>query len=222
MSHNSKFALTDIMVCNECGQPYRRQIWSKYGQKSAVWRCENRLKNGTKNCKHSPTFKEDVLQDAIMTAINNVVENRGEFVGAFRENVIRVIGSYSTKNVSTEYDGQIEKLQGEMLALIEENAKQGSITEDFDEQYHRIAEQINDLKQKKLELVREQKMAENFQQRLDDMDACLKKTIYEVREFDNDLVRRLLQNIKALKDDLIEIQFKSGIVMNQRVSYFDF
>lgn len=221
MSHNSKFALSDIMVCKECGQPYRRQVWSKYGQKSAVWRCENRLKNGTKNCKHSPTFKEDILHEAIMTAINSVVENRGEFVGAFRENVIRVIGSYSTKNVATEYDGQIAKLQGEMLTLIEENAKNGSITEDFDEQYQRIAEQIKDLKQKKLELVREQKMAENFQQRLDDMDACLTKTTCEVREFDNDLVRRLLQNIKAVKDDLIEIQFKSGIVMNQRVSYFD-
>ncbi|MEN6325631.1 MAG: recombinase family protein [Syntrophomonas sp.] len=219
--YSSKFALTDIMVCKECGQPYRRQIWSKYGQKSAVWRCENRLKNGTKNCKHSPTFKENVLHEAIMTAINNVVENRGEFVGAFRENVIRVIGSYSTRNVPTEFDEQIEKLQGELLALIEENAKQGSITEDFDEQYHRIAEQINDLKQKKLELVREQKMATNIQQRLDDMDACLKKTTCEVREFDNDLVRRLLQSIKAVKDDLIEIQFKSGIVMNQRVSYFD-
>jgi len=219
--YSSKFALTDIMVCKECGQPYRRQVWSKYGQKSAVWRCENRLKNGTKNCKHSPTFKEDVLQDAIMTAINNVVENRGEFVGAFRENVIRVIGSHSTKNVPTEYDGQIKKLQGEMLALIEENAKQGSVTEDFDEQYQRISNQINDLKQKKLELVREQKMATDIQQRLDDMDACLKKTTCEVREFDNDLVRRLLQSIKAVKDDLIEIQFKSGIVMNQRVSYFD-
>jgi len=219
--YSSKFALTDIMVCKECGQPYRRQVWSKYGQKSAVWRCENRLKNGTKNCKHSPTFKEDVLHEAIMTAINNVVENRGEFVGAFRENVIRVIGSYSTKNVTTEYDGQIEKLQAEMLALIEENAKQGSITDDFDEQYHRIAEQINDLKQKKLELVREQKMVTDIQQRLDDMDTCLKKTTCEVREFDNDLVRRLLQSIKAVKDDLIEIQFKSGIVMNQRVSYFD-
>ena len=219
--YSSKFALTDIMVCKECGQPYRRQIWSKYGQKTAVWRCENRLKNGTKNCKHSPTFKEDVLHEAIMTAINSVVENRGEFVGAFRENVIRVIGSYSTKNVPTEYDGQIEKLQGEMLALIEENAKQGSITEDFDEQYHRIAERINDLKQKKLELVREQKMVANSQQRVDEMDACLKKTTCEVGEFDNDLVRRLLQSIKAVKDDLIEIQFKSGIVMNQRVSYFD-
>lgn len=219
--YSSKFALTDIMVCKECGQPYRRQVWSKYGQKTAVWRCENRLKNGTRNCKHSPTFKEDILHEAIMTAINSVVENRGEFVGAFRENVIRVIGSYSTKNVPTEYDGQIEKLQGEMLALIEENARKGSITEDFDEQYRRIAEQINDLKQKKLELMREQKMAADFQRRLDDVDACLKKTTCEVREFDNDLVRRLLQSVKAVKDDLIEIQFKSGIVMNQKVSYFD-
>jgi DNA invertase Pin-like site-specific DNA recombinase len=219
--YSSKFALTDIMVCKECGQPYRRQVWSKYGQKTAVWRCENRLKNGTRNCKHSPTFKEDILHEAIMTAINSVVENRGEFIGAFRENVIRVIGSYSTKNVPTEYDGQIEKLQSEMLALIEENARKGSITEDFDEQYRRIAEQINDLKQKKLELVREKKMAASFQQRLNDMDACLKKTTCEVREFDNDLVRRLLQSVKAVKDDLIEIQFKSGIVMNQRVSYFD-
>ncbi|HVJ50065.1 MAG TPA: recombinase family protein, partial [Desulfitobacterium sp.] len=164
---------------------------------------------------------EDVLHEAIMTAINSVVENRGEFVSAFRENVIRVIGNHSTKNVTNEYDGQIEKLQGEMLALIEENAKQGSIKDDFDERYKKIADQINDLKQKKLELVREQKIAENFQQRLDDMDACLKKTTCEVREFDNDLVRRLLQSIKAVKDDLIELQFKSGIVMSQRVSYFD-
>lgn len=77
------------------------------------------------------------------------------------------------------------------------------------------------MKKKKLELVRERNMAENSQQRLDDMDACLKKTTCEVRELDNDLVRRLLQSVKAVKDDLIEIQFKSGAVMNQRVSYFD-
>lgn len=219
--YSSKYALTDITVCKECGQPYRRQVWSKYGQKNAVWRCENRLKNGTKHCKHSPTLKEEVLQEAVITAINSVVENDGEFVSAFRENVIRVIGSYSTKNVPTEYDGQIEKLQGEMLALIEENAKKGSLTEDFDEQYQRIAEQIKNLKQKKLDLVRERKQAESLQQRVTDMDACLKKTTCEVREFDNDLVRRLLQNIRVINEELIEIQFKSGIVMKQQVSYYE-
>ena len=108
-----------------------------------------------------------------------------------------------------------------MLALIDENAKQGSITEDFDEPYHRIAEQINTLKQKKLGMVREQKMAENFQQHLDDMDTCLKKVSCEVWYFDNDLVRRLLQSIKVISEDTLEIQFKSGIVMRQRVSYYE-
>jgi hypothetical protein len=81
-----------------------------------------------------------------MTAINNVVENNGDFIGAFRENVIRVIGGYSTKDIPTEYDEQIESLQKEMLTLIEENAKQGAVAEDFDNEYKRISEQINELK----------------------------------------------------------------------------
>lgn len=219
--YSSKYSLSDIMICKECGKPYRRQVWSKNGQKSAVWRCENRLKNGTKYCKHSPTLKEDVLNDAVMTAINSVVENRGDFVGAFRENVIQVIGSYSTKNVPTEYDEQITKLQGEMLTLIEENAKMGSITEDFDEQYHKIAEQIKELKQKKLDSIRDQKRAADFQQRVSDMDTCLKKVSCAVRDFDDDLVRRLLQGVKVINEDTLEIQFKSGIVMKQRISCYD-
>lgn len=218
---SSKYALSDIMICRECGKPYRRQVWSKDGLKSAVWRCENRLKNGTKYCKHSPTLKEEVLNEAVMTAINSVVENEGDFVGAFRENVIRVIGNYSTKSVPTEYDEKIDKLQSEMLALIEENAKKGIVTEDFDEQYQKISEKIKTLKRLKLNAVREQKKAENFEQRVSAVDTCLKKTTYEVREFDDDLVRRLLQTIRVINEDTLEIQFKSGIVMKQRLPYYD-
>jgi hypothetical protein len=33
-----------------------------------------------------------------------------------------------------------------MLALIEENARMGSVSDDFDEQYQKIAEQIRELK----------------------------------------------------------------------------
>jgi len=191
--YSSKYALTDLMICSECGQPYRRQTWSKYGQKSGVWRCENRLKNGTKNCKHSPTLKEEPLYEAIMDAINGVVENQGEFVGAFRENVIRVIGGYSTKDVLTEFDGQ----------------------------YQKITEQIRELKEKKLKLVQEQKLAHDFKQRVDEMDDCLRKTTCAVGSFDEELVRRLLQSVKVINGDKLEIQFKSGIVMEQRVEYYE-
>jgi hypothetical protein len=120
-----------------------------------------------------------------------------------------------------QYDEQIQKLQGAMLALIEENAKQGSYTEEFDGKYHEISEKIQDLKQKKMKLLHEKRIAESFQQRVEDMDACLNKTTYAVREFDEDLVRRLLQSVKVINGEKLEIRFKSGIVMQQRINYYE-
>lgn len=102
--YSAKYALSELLVCKECGLPYRRQTWVRDGQKTAMWRCESRLQSGIKNCRNSPTLREVPLHEAIMKAVNSVVENWGEFVGAFRENVIRVIGNYSTKNVPTEFD----------------------------------------------------------------------------------------------------------------------
>lgn len=219
---SSKYALTEILVCAECGHPYRRQTWSKYGQKSAVWRCENRLKNGVKaTCKNSPTLKEEPLHHTIMTAINNVVENNGKFIGAFRENIIRVMGGYSTKGVSTEHDEKIEYLQKEMLSLIEENAKQGAVAGDFDDEYKRISEEINELKKAKIRLVQEKKQDEMYEQRLTEADSTLKTVNPQVREFDEDLVRRLIETIKVSKGERLEIQFESGIVMEQIVDYYD-
>ncbi len=220
--YSSKYVLTDLMVCAECGHAYRRQTWSKYGKKSAVWRCEDRLKNGiSSKCKNSPTLKEEQLHDAIMNAINDVVENSGDFIETFRENVIRVIGNYSTEGITTEYDDQIDVLQKQMLKLIEDNAKQGAVSEDFDEAYRYISEQINELKKAKIKLVRAQKQAENYKQRVEALDKAMTTVNPKVREFDQELVKRLIQSIRVHKGMKIEIQFHSGIVMMQEVDYYE-
>lgn len=220
--YSSKYILTDLMVCAECGHAYRRQIWSKYGDKSAVWRCEDRLKQGKKSrCQHSPTLKEEQLHDAIMTAINSVVENTGEFIGTFRENVIRVIGNYSTQGVTTEYDEQIEKLQQQMLTLIENNAKQGAISEDFDSEYKTLSEQINELKTARIQMVQAQKQAESYKERVDQLNKVITTVNPQVREFDQDLVKRLISSIRVHKGMKLEIQFHSGIVVKQEVDYYE-
>ncbi|MEL5899270.1 recombinase family protein [Clostridium sporogenes] len=220
--YSSKYILTDLMVCAECGHAYRRQIWSKYGEKSAVWRCEDRLKQGKKSrCQNSPTLKEEQLHDAIMKAINNVVENTGEFIGTFRENVIRVIGNYSIQGVTTEYDEQIEKLQHQMLTLIENNAKQGVVSEEFDEEYKKLSEQINELKTAKIRIVQAQKDAENYIQRVEALDKTIGNVNPQVREFDQDLVKRLISSIRVHKGIKLEIQFHSGIVVKQEVDYYE-
>jgi phage host-nuclease inhibitor protein Gam len=156
-----------------------------------------------------------------MTAINNVVENNGKFIGAFRENIIRIIGDHSTKDISTEYDENIENLQKEILSLIEENAKQGAVTEDFDNEYKKISEEINELKKTKIRLIQEKKQDEMYEQRLTEADSTLKTVSPQVRAFDEDLVRRLIETIKVSKGERLEIQFESGIVMEQIVDYYD-
>ena len=219
--YSSKYVLSDIMVCAECGQPYRRQVWSKYGAKRAVWRCDNRLKHGSKRCKHSPTLKEEILHEAIMTAVNSVVEDQGEFVQAFRENVIRIIGSYSAAAEPTEYDSQIEELQKKMMKLIEDSAKAESADEVFDKEYRIIADEIKELKKKKTKVVRERQLAESYDQRMQDMESYMRKTNYMKKEFDDDLVRRLLRAVRVINESKIEIQFQSGIVMIQRIDFED-
>jgi site-specific DNA recombinase len=222
MSHNSKYVLTELLVCAECGHAYRRQTWSKYGQKMAVWRCEDRLKSGTSSkCKNSPTLKEEQLHDAIMKAINKVVENNGDFIGTFRENVIRVIGNYSTQGISTEYDEQIEKLQKQMLKLIEDNVKQGAVSESFDNTYKHISEQINELKKAKIQHVQAKKKAESYQQRVEELDKTIKTVNPQVRDFDQELVKRLINSIGVSKGMKIEIQFHSGIVMTEEVDCYE-
>jgi DNA invertase Pin-like site-specific DNA recombinase/uncharacterized protein YukE len=220
--YSSKYVLTELLTCGECGHSYRRQTWSKYGQKSAVWRCEDRLKQGTSSkCHHSPTLKEEQLHDAIMKGINKVVENNGDFIGTFRENVIRVIGNYSTQGVTTEYDEQIDVLQKQMLTLIEDNARQGAVSEEFDEVYRKLSEQINELKQAKIQLVRAQKQAEHYAERVDELDKAIKTVNPEVREFDQELMKRLIYSIKVNKGMKITIQFHSGIVMTENVDYYE-
>ena len=219
--YSSKYVLSDIMVCAECGQPYRRQVWSKYGAKRAVWRCDNRLKHGSKRCKHSPTLKEEILHEAIMTAVNSVVEDQGEFVQAVRENVIRIIGSYSAAAEPTEYDSQIEELQKKMMKLIEDSAKAESADEVFDKEYRIIADEIKELKKKKTKVVRERQLAESYDQRMQDMESYMRKTNYLKKEFDDDLVRRLLRAVRVINESKIEIQFQSGIVMIQRIDFED-
>ncbi len=69
--YSSKYALSNVLFCGECGYPYCRVLWKKPGKVKAVWRCKNRLKNGPKACKNSPSIDEGVLHRVIVDAIND-------------------------------------------------------------------------------------------------------------------------------------------------------
>lgn len=215
--YSSQYALTGLVICGKCGHEYRRVTWARNGKKKIVWRCTNRLNNGVKSCGESPTIEESLLKNAVMNAIQKVAANDGDFVGAFRQNVIRVIGSYGQTEEDDEYEEKIKEKQQDMLALIAENAEAGTYNEEFDKKYQEIAEEINDLKESQLEKRRRKKLSEDYEKRVKDMDEFLEGNRIAVPEFDDDLVRRLVERVKVLSEEKVMIQFKSGIVMEQKL-----
>ena len=217
--YSSRYALTGILLCGKCGQEYRRVTWARNGRKKIVWRCSNRLTNGVKKCGDSETLEEEALNRAVMETIHRITRNDGDFVGAFRQNVIRVIGNYGKEQELDEYEDKIKAKQQEMVALIAENAKTGSYTQEFDERYRSIAEEIEILKKEQAEARKKKRLAESYEQRVKDMDAFIKGSSCQIPEFDNGLVRRLISSIKVVSAEKLIIQFQSGIVMEQEIRY---
>ena len=69
--YNSKYALTELMMCGNCGSPYRRITWHRDGNKKAVWRCLNRVEHGTQAKKNlmrnSKKYQMNALKELLKT-----------------------------------------------------------------------------------------------------------------------------------------------------------
>lgn len=72
--YSRKYVLTELMICGECGTPYRRCTWNVHGKKQIVWRCISRLDHGSRYCHNSPTMHEDKLQTSLIRTISDFFE----------------------------------------------------------------------------------------------------------------------------------------------------
>ena len=206
--HTGKYALSKITVCKECGCEYRRQIWSKYGEKKAVWRCENRLRNGTRYCKDSPTIEENVLHRAVLHAINQVLENKGDFVQTFRKNVVTAL-THGTED--SEYAREKKKLQKEMAELIQQQAKQNGDKTAFEEHCQAITAQIEASEMKQIKAASRGEKG----RKMEDIENFLDKTNCILTEYNDKLVRQLIENINVVNARKVEVVFKSGITVEE-------
>ena len=80
--HSGKYVLSGLLVCSECGNPYRRVTWMPTGEERYVWRCINRLEHGKRICKHFATLEELELHTAVTAAMTTLLERKAELIQA--------------------------------------------------------------------------------------------------------------------------------------------
>ena len=215
--YSSKYALTGIMVCNECGAHYRRTTWAKNGKKVIVWRCINRLEHGTKRCHESPTLKEEVIQEAIMGKLHSLSIDQEEenFLNGVKEDILRaarVVGGACTEE---EINKTIEELRDQLMDYVGMAAREHGGENWYSDRMRKLGLQISELK-KRRESIREQ---EKIRDEYEYLDQEISRIIGETggatgAEFDNIFIRQIVREIRVISKNKLQIQLRTGMVLD--------
>ena len=215
--YSSKYALTGIMVCNECGAHYRRTTWAKNGKKVIVWRCINRLEHGTKRCHESPTLKEEVIQEAIMGKLHSLSIDQEEenFLNGIKEDILRaakVVGGACTEE---EIDKTIEELRDQLMDYVGMAAREHGGENWYSDRMRKLGLQISELKRRR-ESIREQ---EKIRDEYEYLDQEISRIIGETggatgAEFDNIFIRQIVREIRVISKNKLQIQLRTGMVLD--------
>ena len=193
--YTSKFALSERLVCGECGCMYRRTQWIKRdGTKEYVWRCINRLENGKKYCKNSPTLKEPQLHEAIMAVIREQFTDRDKVKEALKNVEERIIlhsnGKQNVAPLLTRIQ-EIDQAMSNLLLLVSHSAD-SSI---YDAKFKELTREKAEL-QKQVDAV--EQAARQDQDRKRKLQAVLEaidQQPVELKRYDDELVRRIVETI---------------------------
>ena len=186
--YSGKFALSKILICGECGSEYRRQIRRKSGKEKAVWRCENRLRNGSRYCRHSPTLEEELIHGIILKAINRMADQ------------IQI----EVSEVKEPFNIRLEKKS-------KHTQEKNSNLSSFELIYSNIADNLEDYEKMEIHIIEEQ--LEQGKVRLIEIQDLIGKRTYLLNEYNEQLVRKLIRNINVINAFQIEVVFKTGIVI---------
>ena len=215
--YSSKYALTGIMVCNECGAHYRRTTWAKNGKKVIVWRCINRLEHGTKRCHESPTLKEEVIQEAIMGKLHSLSIDQEEenFLNGVKEDILRVAKVVGGACTEEEIDKTIEELRDQLMDYVGMAAREHGGENWYSDRMRKLGLQISELKRRR-ESIREQ---EKIRDEYEYLDQEISRIIGETggatgAEFDNIFIRQIVREIRVISKNKLQIQLRTGMVLD--------
>ena len=203
--YSGKYALSELLVCGECGSPYRRCTWARNGKKRIVWRCVSRLEFGKKFCHYSPTMEETRLQNGILDGLNQYAANREEIIESAMELALLAGGGDGTDGASLlDIRQRLEDLTAEENFLLEK------VLEDMENS--NLTAQLQKLTEEKKRLAEQEEALQKEEER----KACRRAKQKELRDwmeqqpaqftaYDDAIARKAVEKITVVSADTILI-----------------
>ena len=207
----SKYALTEVLQCAECGSRYRRVTWTAHGRKKIVWRCISRLDYGTKHCKDSITVEEEALHGAVVRALNRFhTEDESTYLALMKATIGEAIGINGGSEEIDLLTRRIDTLNKRMLDLVNETVAAGKDVESSEDEFKGISDQIEQLNRRIAAIQENVHKDGSRQARLEEIQSIIAKRSANETQYDDSIVRQMIECIKVHRNGRLTIIFGGG------------
>lgn len=212
----SRYALTDVLICGECGSRYKRVTWTNNGKKRIVWRCINRLDYGKQYCKKSLTVYENALQSAIVRALNKFNdEDKSTYMTLMKATIGEALGLNGCSDEVDLLQRKIDALNRKMLELINDSVQDGEDIESHEDEFKQISDTIALLKNR-IDAVQQPANSDgSSNDRLEQIQQVIEARKQKKFQYDDSIVRQMIECIKVYPDGKLEIIFGGGYIVEE-------
>ena len=219
--YSGKYALTDLLICGECGTPYRRCTWTIKGRKKIVWRCINRLDYGKKYCRHSPSVEESILQEAIMSAISETAMQNADLLQTMKIHIGMAIQSSVVNDRKLEIQVRLSEIDAEFNHLLREISSRTSLDHYDDTKMTALMAEKHTL-ELELEGYAEERNTQAAQSsRLNEICEIMAGLKNHPVPYDDKTVRQLLESVIVISKEQIKVIFKGGGRINSKIDLIE-
>lgn len=209
--YSGKYVLSELLICGECGSHFKRNGKKNTdGTYTYYWRCINRVENGKSHCSCGG-IEEKKLHQAICMCLNEMFTQKDETLCLLQDNLRYAIsGEENEKNIF-QLERQILILQEESEAWMR---MMNSTTGDAEKYFVSIQTnfvKIKDLRQQiKIAKCGSESDAA-YRDEKSRLEELFKSGTISFDEFDDVVVRRLVECIRVMADKRITIVLKGGV-----------
>lgn len=212
----SKYALSEVLICGECGSRFKRVTWNIRGKRRIVWRCISRLDYGKKYCTESITVDEKALQEAIVRALNRFnIEDESTYLMLMKSTIGEAIGLNGGSDEIDLLERRIDALNKRMLDLVTLSVQEGNDAENYEDEFKSISAQIEQLS-KRINAIRESESEDGqLQARLQEIQDTIENRKKNSNVYDDSIVRQMVECIKVYHDGRLQIILGGGYELEE-------
>jgi len=214
---SSIYALTGLVVCGECGSKYRRTTWSRNGKKRVVWRCISRLDYGTKYCKDSPTIEEEKIQNAVVAAINTMLDGKEKIKSLLNGSIAEILMAPDVEKEILGLNDTIRLKNEEIVEIIKKGVENREDRATISEKCKEKHDEVSKLQEQLNSATARRQMENSHTGQLREIYDAIDQIPGKFTEYNDDITRVMVSKVKILSAEKAEITLLNSVTLTMNL-----